>query len=141
VPVTSFPRSCQPIRDRTIIRRRFHRQPPAGGFSFLELQVAFVLLGIALMGVVPLVVMQSRQLKAIEGRLGHGQTYYLVPAESEWARKLGARATIQPTQPQQTGPSTGGEPAQDVTVLSLSKSLLEQTVSVRLRVQEIPSEP
>ena len=59
------------------------------GFSFLELQVAFVLLGIALAGLVPLVVMQSKQLLAIESRLSCEETHYFAPTDSAWARKLG----------------------------------------------------
>ncbi len=64
------------------------------GFSFLELQVAFVLFGIALAGLVPLVVMQSRQLKKIEDRFNHQTTYYVTPSANLWARKLGAAAGI-----------------------------------------------
>ncbi len=69
------------------------------GFSFLELQVAFVLLAIALAGLGPLVVMQSRQLRKIEGRLAPETTHYLVPPASVWARKLGASATLQTQDP------------------------------------------
>jgi len=69
------------------------------GFSFLELQVAFVLFGIALAGLVPLVVMQSRQLKKLESRCNDQTTYYLVPSSSAWARKLGAAASIRAEDP------------------------------------------
>jgi type II secretory pathway pseudopilin PulG len=64
------------------------------GFSFLELQVAFVLLGIALAGLGPLVVMQSKQLRMLESRFDHQTAYYLVPSTDSWARKLGAAASI-----------------------------------------------
>lgn len=69
------------------------------GFSFLELQVAFVLFGIALAGLVPLVVVQSRQLQKLESRCNDEATYYLVPSSSTWACKLGAPATIQTEDP------------------------------------------
>lgn len=69
------------------------------GFSFLELQVAFLLLGIALAGLGPLVVMQSKQLRALEERFNDQDTYYLVPSPDAWARKLGAAATIQTEDP------------------------------------------
>lgn len=69
------------------------------GFSFLELQVAFVLFGIALSGLVPLVVTQSRQLQKLESRCNDQTTHYLVPSSSAWARKLGAAATIQTEDP------------------------------------------
>ncbi|MFC1596598.1 hypothetical protein ACFL5Q_01445 [Planctomycetota bacterium] len=66
-----------------------------GGFSFLELQVAFVLLGIALAGLIPLVVMQAKHLKRLEARLDHQTTHYLAPSTDEWARKLGVAASIE----------------------------------------------
>jgi hypothetical protein len=69
------------------------------GYSFLELQVAFVLLGIALAGLGPLVVMQSRQLRMLEARFDHQQTYYLVPSTNVWAGKLGAPAAIETADP------------------------------------------
>jgi hypothetical protein len=69
------------------------------GYSFLELQVAFVLLGIALAGLTPLVVMQSRQLRMLEARFDPQTTYYLVPSTDAWAGKLGAPATIETADP------------------------------------------
>lgn len=97
-------------------------------FSFVELQVALILLGIALIGLVPLVVIQSRQLKAIEDRWDAdwtdeaehdywidpyrlsdgGPVYDLVPAElpgcpsaNRWVRKLGAPARVRPRETSQ----------------------------------------
>ncbi len=88
------------------------------GFSFLELQVAFLVLGIALAGLVPLVVMQSRQLKQLQNRFKgtykddvSAEVYYLAPSRdlatpghafadpllfstNAWARKLGAVASL-----------------------------------------------
>lgn len=69
------------------------------GFSFLELQVAFVLLAIALAGLGPLVVMQSRQLKTLESRFSDQTTHYLVPPEDAWAAKLGAPAAVETEDP------------------------------------------
>jgi type II secretory pathway pseudopilin PulG len=69
------------------------------GFSLLELQVAFVLFGIALAGLGPLVVMQSRQLQVLEGRFDDQTTYYLAPSTDAWARKLGVAASIQTLDP------------------------------------------
>jgi hypothetical protein len=90
----------------------------------LELQVSLILLGIALAGLVPLVVIQSKQLKALEHRWNpdwtaseaeadfwidpyratpDGPVYDLVPADVQdcaeanpWARKLGASARLVP---------------------------------------------
>jgi len=92
--------------------RRYDRAAAAGagkragrrpGFSFLELQVAFVLFAIALAGVCPLVVMQSRQLTKLEDRLSPQSTYYVVPSSDAWARKLGAAASVTTVDP---GPPT-----------------------------------
>src|SRR5437588_12563920 len=86
-----------------LARGPFKRGARRPGFSFLELQVAFVLFAIALAGVCPLVVVQSRQLTKIEGRLGHQAPYYVVPSSDAWARKLGAAASVTATDP---GPPT-----------------------------------
>jgi hypothetical protein len=69
------------------------------GFSFLELQVALLLLAIALAGLGPLVVMQSRQLRSLESRFDDQTTYYLEPSEDDWARKLGAPAALRTDEP------------------------------------------
>ena len=74
-------------------------RPQPKGFSFLELQVAFVAFGIALAGLGPLVVMQLRQVKQLENRFDRQTTHYLVPSTNRWARKLGAAAAIQTTDP------------------------------------------
>lgn len=64
------------------------------GFSLLELEVAFILFGMALAGLCPLVVMQSRQLRRLEGRVSPQSIYHLTPARDGWARKLGASASM-----------------------------------------------
>ena len=69
------------------------------GFSFLELEVALALLGIGLSGLLPLVVMQSKQLKRIESRFDDQTSYYLAHSTNAWARKLGVPATIQTEDP------------------------------------------
>lgn len=69
------------------------------GFSFLELQVALVVLGIALAGLGPLVVMHLKQMERVEQRTSDGTVYYLVPSTDGWARKLGAAASIQTADP------------------------------------------
>jgi hypothetical protein len=69
------------------------------GFSFLELQVAFVVFAFTLAGLYPLVLMQSKQLRKIEGWLNPQNTYYLVPSTDEWVRKLGAVSSIQTQDP------------------------------------------
>jgi prepilin-type N-terminal cleavage/methylation domain-containing protein len=69
------------------------------GFTILELSVAMLLLGLTMLGVYPLVVLQSRQQARMNSRLSPGKTYYLVPDANPWARKLGAAARIQTTDP------------------------------------------
>lgn len=69
------------------------------GFSFLELEVALALLGIGLSGLLPLVVMQSKQLNRIESRFNDQTSYYLAHSTNAWARKLGVPATIQTEDP------------------------------------------
>jgi hypothetical protein len=84
------------------------RKPPENiaraGFSLLEIQVAFVVFGIALAGLGPLVVMQSKQLRRLESRFDDHTTYYLVPSTSAWARKLGAAASIRTEDPDAAAP-------------------------------------
>lgn len=75
------------------------------GFSLLELQVAFVLFGIALAGLGPLVVMQSRQLQQLESRLDDQTTYYLVPSTDAWASKLGVPALLETAEPGAPSPA------------------------------------
>ncbi len=69
------------------------------GFSYLEMVVALTLFGIALTGTTRLVVMQSRQMSKLEGRLNPGATSYLVPSADAWARKLGAASAISSVDP------------------------------------------
>lgn len=57
------------------------------GFSMLEVEVAFVLLAIALAGLSPFVMAQLKQIRRIEDRLRPGVTHYLVP----WTRVPGSR--------------------------------------------------
>ena len=85
-----------------------HRKPPKNtpriGYSLLELQVAFVVFGIALAGMGPLVIMQSRQLQTLEGRFDDQTSYYLVPSTDAWTRRLGAPASIGTVDPGATVP-------------------------------------
>lgn len=86
------------------------KRHPRAGFSFVELQVAFVVFAISMAGLCPLVVMQSKHLKRIEGRFSHNNTYYLKPSNDAWARKLGTGASLLTSNP-------GGSAAAQVLVL------------------------
>ena len=92
------------------------------GYMLFEVQVAFVLLGIGLAGLCPLVVMQLRQVRQLEMRLrgqvtetsritgvsqpivikSNGVTlptpvYYIVPWKNPWAQKLAGSAQVLPS--------------------------------------------
>src|SRR5258708_38431116 len=92
------------------------------GVSLLELQVAFVLFGILLSGLVPLTVMQLRQLKKFEDRLKPDTTYYLLPANDAWARKLGAAATMLNSPPDPVTPRAAAGAVNEISILSLDKA-------------------
>lgn len=89
------------------MQRHRKTRPSRPGFSLLELQVALILLGIALAGIGPLTVMRARHLKRIEDRFRPDTRYLLVPDRSEWARKLGSTGTLEPAD--SANPSTPTE--------------------------------
>jgi type II secretory pathway pseudopilin PulG len=101
------------------MNKRFTRRPPGAafarycpwGYTLIEVQVAFTLLGIGLAGLCPLVVMQLRQVRQLELRLqgqvvqksfltGQSQTmlqgtaYYIVPWTNPLAQKLAGSGQI-----------------------------------------------
>jgi len=72
------------------------------GFSYLETQVAAVLFMLTLSGVVPLFVIQTRQLSRIETRFEPAKTQYLNQPEGYWAKKIGAPAILSDKPPEPT---------------------------------------
>lgn len=91
--------------------RKKTNRPQGRGYSLLEVQVAFAILGIGLAGLCPLVVMRLRQVRQLELRFqGHvvqtsivtgqsqtmlqGNQYFLVPWTNPWAQKLSGSAQI-----------------------------------------------
>jgi hypothetical protein len=112
------------------------RKPPSGrrAFSLLELQVAFVVFGIALTGLCPLVVMQTRHVKNLEARLNPQTVYYLVPSSDLWTAKLGAAATATSQFVAPTPPPTPPAPVNQVQILSLDKSLTSEIVTAHVSV-------
>ena len=94
----------------------------------LEVQIAFVVLGIGLAGLCPFVVMQLRQLTTLESRLiastyvyhsvgmaagtvQSNQVYYLVPWNNPWAQKLTTRAQLLTTSSNPNDPTITSQPA------------------------------
>ncbi|MGO9600634.1 MAG: hypothetical protein ACLP7Q_21860 [Isosphaeraceae bacterium] len=112
--------------DRLKSRRR--------GAMMLETQIALVVLGIGLAGLCPFVVMQLRQLTKLESRLvaytytynsvgmasrtaQSNQSYYLVPWNNPWTRKLTARAQLLTTS---SNPGDPGVTTPSVTHITLT---------------------
>ena len=92
------------VQNVVVLQREARRALPIfccrrRGFSLLEFEVALVLFGIALCGLFPLVVMQSRAVRALGRRLPNQSTWYLSPSPDAWVRKLGAAATLSTTPP------------------------------------------
>ncbi len=98
------------------------------GSWMLEVQIAFVVLGIALAGLCPFVVMQLRQLRTLESRLTAStyvfhsvgmaprtvqanQVYYLVPWNNPWGQKLTTRAQFLTTPSNPNDPTITSRPA------------------------------
>jgi type II secretory pathway pseudopilin PulG len=99
------------MRSSGISQSESTRQRGSRGYTLLEVQVSFALLGIGLAGLCPLVVMQLRQVRQLElrleGQVVHtnpatgvsqtmlaGTTYYIVPWNNSWAQKVTGSAQI-----------------------------------------------
>jgi prepilin-type N-terminal cleavage/methylation domain-containing protein len=105
--------------------------PIRPGFTFLEFLVAMVVLGIALTGLFPLMVVCSRGVESLELRYSEQGNknnnwfspvyrtdttgviprddygdWYAIPPDDPWARKLGAVTTFSRSQPTGTAPTT-----------------------------------
>jgi hypothetical protein len=125
------------VRSRDAGRRR------SAGFTFLEVTVAFTLLGIGLAGIGPLVVMQLRLSKKIEQGFNPqtayfkpGSTFYLVPRSDSWSRKLGVGASLQTSS--SSGGTTSGTPTYTVTVVGpVQKALGSDVVSVVVSLTKV----
>jgi hypothetical protein len=132
-------------------RRRARR-----GYMLYEVQVGFVLLGIGLAGLCPLVVMQLRQVRQLELRM-QGQvslrgvtmvmptapTYYIVPWQNQWAQKLAGSAQIVaatsiPCDPGPLQNPSNVNPSYTVTVLTLDAPPYSESVSAYVDVTTTP---
>jgi hypothetical protein len=59
---------------------------------------------LGLSGLVPLTVVNTRQIQSLAGRMPADETYYLVPPENAWAAKLGAPAEVSQDPPPPQSP-------------------------------------
>ena len=127
------------------IRNRFRR-----GFSMLEVQIAFTLLGVALAGICPLIVMQLKMSRKIQvgfnpqtAYFHPGDTFYLVPSSDPWERKLGIAASVKSSEPEASGSSGSGlPPAYIVTVVSAPvRSSATDGVALTVRLQSSSPPP
>lgn len=97
------------------------------GFSYLETQVAAVLFMMTLSGVVPLFVIQTRQIARIESRFEPGKTQYLIQPEGRWAKKLGAPALLSDKPPEPSAPTI--DPYFEITVDDRDEGYTEKNKS------------
>ena len=128
------------------------------GNSLLEVQVAFAVMGVGLAGMCQLAVVQLRQVRVLEKRLQGqvvqsstttgtsqtmltAQTYYLVPWQNPWTRKVAGAAQIVngatsipcdqgPLQPPQNQPPQ----AYPVNVVELDAPATSQTITAYVDV-------
>lgn len=100
--------------------------------------MAFVLFGIALAGIVPCLVMYTKQLRNLQKRFDPHAVHYLVPSTDRWARKLGAAAALATFDPGPvTPPATTELPANTVEVTSLERSMVNQELTATVTVQAV----
>lgn len=120
------------------------------GFSMLEVQIAFTLLGIALAGICPLIVMQLKMSRKIQQGFNPqtayfhpGDTFYLVPPSDPWERKLGIAAAVKSSAPDSSGSGDSGlPPAYIVTVVSAPvRSIATDGVALTVRLQSSTTPP
>jgi hypothetical protein len=123
------------------------RRRARAGFTLLEAQISFVLLGIGLAGVGPLVVFQLKMSRKLQlgvnpqtGNYGTINVATLVPSSDPWMRKLGVASTI--TSTGGSPPSSGytGPPSYDVTIVApVAKSMTGETVTVYVSAVSHPT--
>ncbi len=102
----------------------------------VEVQVAFVLFGIALAGIGPCLAMYTKHLRKVQQRFDPQNVYYLVPSTDLWTRKLGAAAALATLDPGPvTPPAMTTPPANTVEVNSLDRSMVGQDLTATVTVQ------
>ncbi|WP_152054029.1 hypothetical protein [Tautonia marina] len=122
-------------------------RPPIArrGSTYLEVQVAFAVLGVALAGLAPIVASQTRLITRIEQTISTDTINYLVPAqhlgasENRWLRKLGFDATLS-ANPPATALAPPIDRANSVSIRSSSLSMIGNSAWVEVSVTPIAPE-
>ncbi|HEX3870279.1 MAG TPA: type II secretion system protein [Pirellulales bacterium] len=128
-------RSMRNRHTTTSVDRRRMRGPARRGFSLIEVQVGLVIFGLMLSGLVPYMVMYTKQLRKIQQRYSPQTVYYLAPADDLWSRKLNIAATVTTVDP---GSSEIGVPApmpNEVQILSLTKGIANQQITAQVSIE------
>ncbi len=105
------------------------------GSSFIEIQVAFVVLGLTLGAVGPMTVSQLRQATRIEKRFSNDSVYYVARPSTPWASKLGAAASIGTADPGSPSPLPSST-INDLTINDLNTDITSETLSAEIEVTE-----
>jgi type II secretory pathway pseudopilin PulG len=144
------------LRTASTLRCTLRRESGRRGYTLLEIQIAFAVLGIGLAGLCPFVVMQLRQVRQLELRLqgqvvlnnpttGTSQTmlqavpYYIVPWTNVWAQKLAGSGQIVTTATNPCDPGSlplpsSPPPSFPVTIVSIDAPPGSQSVSAYVTV-------
>jgi type II secretory pathway pseudopilin PulG len=121
------------------------------GYTLLEVQVAFAVLGIGLAGLCPFVVMQLRQIRQLERRLqGHmirtspgtgvsqsmlqGNTYYIVPWTNVWTQKVTGSGQILTSATSSCDPGNSARGNYQITMVELDAPPYSQNVTAYVNV-------
>jgi hypothetical protein len=108
------------------------------GSTYLEVQVAFAVLGVALAGLAPVVVAQLRMTERVEDLLPSEVQLYFTPMTDPWARKLGIDTALMAIDPGPAAEGSGTTPVNTVEIVLADVGGLDDLASVEVLVEEIP---
>jgi hypothetical protein len=130
--------AADPAFCRVPAARRRPSPRPAGGFTLVELQISLAILAIGILGLLTLMVRQSKQITRLEAWCVPNPTYYVVGQTDPWMRALGAPAELTPSAGQSAWtPPVSGEKDNLVTLVSFSQP--GQTMSAQVTLE--PNDP
>lgn len=115
------------------------RSARRSGSTYLEVQVAFAVLGVALAGLAPVVVSQLRMTERVEDLLPSDVQLYFAPMTDPWARKLGIDADLLAVDPGPSAGESGTTPVNTVEVVLADVGGLDDLASVEVLVEKIPA--